>query len=62
MTKATYWLFGRAGCNIRFVWDDDGPGLAVIWSDREDLVGQIIREGDQRMTPDEFKHFTEMLA
>lgn len=62
MTKVTYCLLGRAGCNIRFIWDEEGPGLAIQWSDQKDLVGQVIREGDPRMTPDEFKHFTEMLV
>lgn len=60
--KVTFCLIGRAGCNICFIWDDVGPGLYVQWSDRPDLVGTIVREGDGTFPDKYFAHLTEVLA
>ena len=62
MTKVTFCLIGRAGCNIHFVWDDVGPGLYVQWSDKAELVGRIVREGDGTLPDKYFAHLTEVLA
>lgn len=60
MAGITYILHLRKPCNIRFVWDDVGPGLEITWSSDGSLVGTVLRDTD--MPADQFAYFTELLA
>lgn len=61
-SKATFCLVHGAGCNVSFVWDDEGPGLYILWSDNPELTRQTIRMGDGMIEDRTFLHLSELLA
>ena len=61
-SKVTFCLVHGAGCNVCFVWDDEGPGLYVQWSDNPELTGKTIRNDDGLNYVGAFTSLTELLA
>lgn len=61
-SKVTFCWVQGAGCNVCFVWDDEGPGLYIQWSDNKDLVGQTIRSDEGLNYVGAFASLTELLA
>jgi hypothetical protein len=62
VSKATFCLVHGAGCNVGFVWDDEGPGLYILWSDNPELIKQTIRMGDGRLDDGYFLRLSELLS
>jgi len=61
-SKVTFCKVGNAGCNVSFVWDDEGPGLYILWSDNPELIKQTIRMGDGKIEDEVFLSLSELLA
>ncbi len=61
-SKVTFCLVHGAGCNVSFVWDDEGPGLYILWSDNPELIKQTIRMGDGKIKDEVFLSLSELLA
>jgi hypothetical protein len=62
VSKATFCWAQGAECNVGFIWDDEGPGLYILWSDNPELTGKTIRMGDGKIEDKTFMHLSELLA
>lgn len=59
--KATFALLpGRVGCNLGFVWDEEGPGLKIIWCEDEFYTGVVLRRGDGLLPEAVFDNISEL--
>jgi len=58
----TFCFVYKKSANVRFVWDDVGPGLHVTWCEDSSLTGFVVRDDSGLKAPGMFQTLCESLV